>query len=127
MAREIDDIAKRKQYREEQFDGKRSTTDEYRGGRIFSGNSPSASYKHPIEKLTDNDHITPLEVVAERYPNLSKEQQKQIANQYYNLALTNSKLNRSKGALENHEYLQRQFKTGQGVTLLQLIFNANKK
>lgn len=37
MSREIDDIAKRKQYREEHFDGKRSTTDEYRGGRIFFG------------------------------------------------------------------------------------------
>lgn len=75
---------------------------------------------------TDDDHITPLKVIEERFPNLSSEQQEQIANQYYNLALTNSKLNRSKGALENHEYLQRQFKTGQGVALLQLIFNANK-
>lgn len=113
MARDIDDISKRKEYRRAQFDGKRSTYDEYTGERIFWGNKQDALHKHPISKTTDDDHITPLDRIKKRYPNLSTEQQKELANKEYNLALTNSKLNRSKGGMENHEYLFRQLKKGE--------------
>lgn len=113
MAREIDDISKRKEYRKEQFDGKRSTIDEYSHDRIFCGNTADAAHKHPTNRTTDIDHITPLKVIQERYPKLTLEQQKELANKEYNLALTSSKRNRSKGDLENHKYLIRQIKKGE--------------
>lgn len=112
MARPIDNVSKRKKYRSKKFDGKKSTIDEYTGERIFSGNSRDAIYKHPTHKTTDDDHITPLDVIEKRYPNLTEEQRKTLANREYNLAETNSRLNRSKGKLENHQYLLRQKKDG---------------
>lgn len=112
MAREIDDIKKRKEYRAERFDDKKSTIDEYTGERIFYGNTRDALKKHPTGKTTDDDHITPIDVIEKRYSRLTKDQQKKLANEDVNLALTNSRLNRSKGKLENHEYLIRQIKNG---------------
>ena len=117
MARETDDIAKRKKYRSERFAGKKSTKDEYTGERIFSGNKKDALRKHPTSKTTDDDHITPLKVIDQRFSNLSSEQKKELANRTYNLALTNSKLNRSKGGMENHEYLLKQIKKGESENL----------
>jgi hypothetical protein len=118
MAREIDDVYKRKQYKEEQYGGKKSYTDDYTGERIFRGNDADAIHKHPTNKTSDTDHITPIKVVEERYKGLSKEQQKNLVNnEKYNYATTNSQLNRSKGNLENHEYLARQLKKGEPENL----------
>ena len=105
MAREIDDVYKRKKYKLARYDGKKSMTDDYTGKRIFSGNAPDAIHKHPINKISDTDHVTPINVIKKRYKGLSQEQLKQLANSKHNLAVTNSQLNRSKGDLENHQVL----------------------
>lgn len=113
MVREIDDVYKRKKYKEQQYGDKKSRIDDYTGERVFTGNEREAKYKHPTNKTSDTDHITPISVVEERYKLLSKEQQQTLVNnENHNYATTNSKLNRSKGDLENHEYLIRQIKKG---------------
>ncbi len=93
--REIDDISKRKLYKDKKFKDKDYIKDSYTGNFI------------PYD-CTDDDHITPIAVIEDRYGDLLKEQQKKIANREYNQALTSSKVNRSKGALENHQYLKRE-------------------
>ena len=117
MAREIDDVQKRKIYKEKKFGDKKSVIDAYTGERIFKGNSRDSNYKHPTDKTTDIDHITPIDVVEKRYGHLPKEQQQKLANREYNYAVTNSKLNRSKGKLENHEYLLKKLKKGEPENL----------
>lgn len=114
--RQIDDsyhrIAADASYKNQKFNGKKSTTDVYTGEKIFYGNSEDAKHLHPLEKTADVDHVTPIAVVKERYGDLSIEQQRKIANnQNYNYAMTNSKLNRhEKNALENHEYIANKIK-----------------
>ena len=113
MSREIDDLDKRRKYKQEVFGGKKSTTDDYTGGRVFAGNRKDALRKHPSATTSDTDHITPIDVVKGRYGDLTEEQQRAIANNSkHNYATVNSKLNRSKGQLENHDYLIRQAKKG---------------
>lgn len=112
MARKIDDLSKRRKYKEEKFDGRKSMRDEYTGERIFYGNA-GLKNKHSSRKTADGDHVTPLDKVQKRYAGLTPEQQRELANdKSYNYAMTNSKLNRSKKGLENHEYLWRQWKRG---------------
>lgn len=109
--REIDDvynrIASKDSYKNRVFDGKKSITDEYTGKRIFYGNSKDAQKLHPLDKVADIDHITPIAKIRERYKDLSIDQQKRLANnERYNYATTNATLNRlEKNAFENHEYL----------------------
>lgn len=110
--RSNDNVNKRNQYKEELFDGKKSVIDDYSGKRIFKGNSSDMSKKHNISKTTDIDHITPITVVEKRYSDLKDSQIKKLANADYNYAATASSLNRSKGALENHQYLIREAKKG---------------
>lgn len=50
MARDIDDLNKRKKYKLARFNGKQSIKDDYTGERIFSGNAANAIHKHPISK-----------------------------------------------------------------------------
>jgi hypothetical protein len=117
-SRELDDVPKRisssNSYKNRVFDGKRSTTDEYTGERIFYGNVSDAKHLHGLDKTTDVDHITPIAKIKERYGDLKIEQQRTLANnEHYNYAMTNSKLNRlGKNASENHEYLAKKAKTG---------------
>lgn len=117
MTREIDDVRKRQKYKEQQYGDKKSRPDDYTGERVFMGNDRDAKYKHPINKISDTDHITPISVVEERYKWLSKEEQQALANNEHNYATVNAKLNRSKGDLENHEYLARQLKKGEPENL----------
>ena len=117
LAREIDDIAKRKKYKQNQYGDRKSRKDDYTGERVFSGNTEKAIKKHPIDKISDTDHVTPIKVVQSRYKGLSDDQQRIIANSEHNYAITNSKLNRSKGGLENHEYLMRQTLKGENPGL----------
>lgn len=118
MAREIDNVYKRKKYKEQQYGDKKSRIDDYTGERVFMGNESDAKYKHPTHKTSDTDHITPIGVVEKRYKWLSKEQQQTLVNnEKHNYATTSSKLNRSKGDLENHKYLIRQIKKGEPENL----------
>lgn len=118
MAREIDDVYKRQKYKKEQYGDKKSRRDDYTGERVFIGNDRNSQYKHPTSKTSDTDHITPIGVVEERYKRLTKEQQRVLVNnEKHNYATTNSKLNRSKKDLENHEYLIRQMKNGEPESL----------
>lgn len=111
--RKFDDVYKRKKYKDTRYGEKKSCQDDYTGERIFRGNERESLYKHPINKTSDTDHITPGKVVQERYLGLTDEQKKVLANDESNYAITSSRLNRSKGDLENHEYLMRQLKKGE--------------
>lgn len=42
LAREIDDIAKRKKYKQNQYGDRKSRKDDYTGERVFSGNTEKA-------------------------------------------------------------------------------------
>lgn len=56
------------------------------------------------------DHIVPLERVQQRLAGnyaLSRKDIKEIANRDYNFALTNAKLNKSKGRMTNSEYVKK--------------------
>ena len=108
MAREIDDISKRRKARERKFNGKRTTIDDYTKKKIHWGNKPNSKYKFSTSLTTDDDHVIPVKKVNKVYFDLSEEQRKKLANRDYNLAFVNSRLNRSKGELSNHEYLFRQ-------------------
>lgn len=112
--RNIDDVYKRKKYKDAQYNGKKSRKDDYTGERVFRGRGQSSLYKHPLSKTSDTDHITPIKVVEKRYPSLTETQKKTLVNdEKHNYATISSKLNRSKGDLENHEYLIRQIKKGE--------------
>ena len=109
-SREIDNYYKRadknnpNSYRNKRFDGKKSTKDEYTGKTIFSD-----STKHTMESSADVDHVVPLCVIRKEYSDLTKDQQKILANIEANYVVTNSSLNRNKAtgknSLENHEYV----------------------
>lgn len=128
--RSSDNVYQRRKYKDDQFGDKRSTRDAYTGNRIFYGNPKGAKYKHSTTKTTDIDHITPIEVIERRYPNLTQAQQKELANltvrrpkitkngyevktEYVNYATTNAHLNRSKGGQTNAQYLIREFRKGE--------------
>lgn len=128
--RKTDDLDKRRQFREQTFDGKRSTEDAYTGERIFWGNDKDAVHKHPSYKTSDSDHITTIQKIDEWYPDLTVEQRKELANLsmnvpqitkdglaekelYLNYAMTNSSLNRKKGGKTNIEYLKNEWQKGE--------------
>ena len=109
-SRQLDDpyhrIQKQGSYKDQRFDGKRTIKDDYDPHKkIYYGNSADAKHRHPIEKCSDIDHVVPLNKIGEKYGDLTKEQQRSIANKSYNYAVTSSHLNRQKGDKDNHEYL----------------------
>ncbi len=106
MNRPLDDINKRKEFKKDEFDGKRTTTDAYTGKRIYNGNLSNAKHRHSTKTTTDIDHITPIAVVKKRYFFVNENHQKKLANLKTNYAATNSSLNRQKGGKENHSYLR---------------------
>lgn len=110
----IDNINQRKEYKDQIFNGKKSTFDEYSGEKIYYGNSKSALRKHKISRTTDVDHVTPLHKIQENKlaSGLSDETIRKIANDPKNLRLTNSSRNRSKGDKTNIEYLHKQWQNG---------------
>lgn len=108
--RELDDVYKRisgtDSYKNRVFDGKQSITDDYTGERIFYGNKVNTQRKHGLDKVADVDHVTPIAKIKQRYGDLTIEQQRKLANNESNYAMTNARTNRiEKNALENHEYL----------------------
>lgn len=100
--RPIDDIGERAKYKAAVFAGSEFTLDEYTGEPLIAGDS-------------DTDHVIPLVKIKEMFPRLSDEQLKALANGRYNYAETNSSLNRSKGGLDNIEYVIRESKKGNPV------------
>lgn len=107
-AREIDNQHKRiggeNSYRAQRFEGAKSMVDDYTKQRIFVD-----STKHPAGTAAQVDHIIPLEKVRELYPNLTKEQQRMIANDPSNYAMTSGKLNMYvKNSRMNHEVVAEQ-------------------
>jgi len=107
-AREIDNQYKRiggnNSYRSQRFEGMKSMIDDYTGKRIFVD-----STKHPATTAAQVDHIIPLHVVQEKYPDLSLAQQKYIANHPSNYAMTNGQMNMHiKNGKMNHEVVAEQ-------------------
>ncbi len=104
MARETDDVKKRKKIAEERFGGKKTIKDDYTSKRIQKNKS-------------NVDHVTPIDEVDRRYSNYSPEERKRIANTEKNLAITNEKINKSKGNLTNSEYIDRELKKGKKISV----------
>ena len=73
LAREIDDIAKRKKYKQNQYGDRKSRKDDYTGERVFSGNTKKAIKKHPIDKISDTDHVTPSKAGIKGFRMISRE------------------------------------------------------
>ena len=106
---QVDDINRRNNaadsYKNRSFGNKKSITDEYTGKRIFYN-----ANKHINEKQSNVDHIVPLDEQIRRYGyDLTPEQIRTMANADANLANTNASLNKSKGALNNHEYIAKKY------------------
>lgn len=106
---QVDDINRRNNaadsYKNRSFGNKKSITDEYTGKRIFYN-----ANKHINEKQSNVDHIVPLDEQIRRYgSDLTPEQIRTMANADANLANTNASLNKSKGALNNHEYIAKKY------------------
>lgn len=102
---QVDDINRRNNaansYKNRSFGKKKSVIDEYTGDKIFYN-----ANKHINEKQSNVDHIVPLDEQIRRYgSDLTPEQIRTMANADANLANTNASLNKSKGALNNHEYI----------------------
>ena len=114
----VDNQYRRKQFKIKHFGGKRSAIDEYTGNRVFFAargvGAQKGSSRHFTTGTTANqDHIIPIDVIIKRYGNrLTPEQMRMIANSDYNLAIINEALNKSKGNLQNHQYLIRQWMKG---------------
>jgi len=107
-AREIDNpyvrIGGDNSYRNRRFAGMKSMLDDYTGQRIFVD-----STKHPSGTAAQVDHIIPLHVVADKYPDLSISQKKYIANHPSNFAMTNGKMNMHiKNGKMNHRVVAEQ-------------------
>lgn len=132
---QVDDINRRNNaadsYKNRSFGNKKSITDEYTGKRIFYN-----ANKHINEKQSNVDHIIPLDEQIRRYgSDLMPEQIRTMANDDANLANTNASLNKSKGALNNHEYIAKKY-TEAGAAKIndasetlfgKKIFKTNKK
>ena len=115
MSREIDDVYKRRRMRDESLGGRRSTTDEYTGNRVFRQTDSNSRYQHPSDKVVNMDHITPVKRINDRYGDLSVEQRRNLANDRHNLASTNESMNKSKGSRTNTEYLANKIRSGERV------------
>lgn len=132
---QVDDINRRNNaadsYKNRSFGNKKSITDEYTGKRIFYN-----ANKHINEKQSNVDHIVPLDEQIRRYgSDLTPEQIRTMANADANLANTNASLNKSKGALNNHEYIAKKYTEAGAAQINDVsetlfgkkIFKTNKK
>lgn len=112
-SRSIDDQYKRiggkNSYKAQRFQGKKSMKDDYTGKTIYSDRK-----KHTYQTAADVDHVVPLNVIKERYSDLTEEQMKRIANRTSNYAMTSAELNESKSvgknSLQNHEFVVKNVK-----------------
>lgn len=122
---DVDDYNRRNKnknsYKNRQFAGKRSTTDEYSGDTVYYSsikNKESGKSHFSTEKTAQVDHVKPVDQMIKKYGKkiksgkLTKEQLRDLTNSDYNLKITSQRRNTSKGNLSNHEYLYRQLKKG---------------
>ena len=112
LRKQVDDLGRRNyrkdSYKNRYFKGKRIQIDEYTGEKIYY----SSKNKYRTNKTCNIDHIKPIDGLIKRYNGkLTVKEIKALANSDFNLAATSEKLNKSKGALENHQYLIRQIKS----------------
>lgn len=132
---QVDDINRRNNaansYKNRSFGKKKSVIDEYTGDKIFYN-----ANKHINEKQSNVDHIVPLDEQIRRYgSDLTPEQIRTMANDDANLANTNASLNKSKGALNNHEYIAKKYTEAGAAQINDVsetlfgkkIFKTNKK
>lgn len=115
MSRDIDDVYRRGKYKDEAFGDKRSISDDYTGDRIFRGNTGLIN-KHPVNKITDSDHVVSVSAAEKRYPDLSKDQQRSLVNDRSNIAHTNASLNREKGGMSNVAYVAQKMRDGEPLS-----------
>ena len=94
MKREIDDISKRKKFKDDRLGNKKTILDDYTGKRVN-------------KKSIDIDHVVPVDEINRKFSKLSTEQRKRLANCDENLVVTKSSINRSKGCSSNSEYIGR--------------------
>ncbi|MFC3906845.1 hypothetical protein [Clostridium disporicum] len=111
LRNQIDDLGRRNyrknSYKNRYFKGKRTQVDEYTGEKIYY----SSRNKYKTEKTSNIDHVKPIDGLIKRYDGkLTVKEIRALANSDFNLAATSEKLNKSKGALDNHQYLIRQIK-----------------
>ncbi len=108
---DVDDLPRRKKYKEEKFQGKQSTVDGYTGGKVFyspygKGKGRGSPRAHPTSTASNIDHIIPIDELIDRYGDwVPADVLKRIANSDYNLVVTNEELNKSKGGKSNIEFL----------------------
>lgn len=112
LRNQIDDLGRRNyrknSYKNRYFKGKRTQIDEYTGEKIYY----SSKNKYKTDKTSNIDHVKPIDGLIKRYNGkLTVNEIRALANSDFNLAATSEKLNKSKGALDNHQYLIRQIKS----------------
>lgn len=104
LRREVDDIGKRNinksSYRNRQLAGKTTTIDEYTKEKIY------LNTRYTPSKRINIDHVIPIEQLIKRYGDyLSVDELKKLSVIDSNLAVTNERLNKAKGAKSNLKYI----------------------
>lgn len=100
-------------YKNQVFDGKQRTLDEYTGEIIYYGNS-----KYSSSKQSNVDHVVPIKSEIDRnswlFENelLLADDTKDALNSSFNLKVTNEALNKSKGAKSNIAVIFEDVKSG---------------
>lgn len=100
----VDDVAKRREFKEKTFDGKKTIKDPYTGDTLHI-DSAAAKAKYgkgnASKHTSDVDHIISVKEIYEKTQDnafVSTQDIKEIVNLEENYKVINSKLNRSKGA-----------------------------
>lgn len=110
---------KKNSYKNRKYNGNNVIFDEYTGDPVFYKKTEyinGEQISHTTKDTANTDHIITIDNTIDRYledyekGTLTKEQIRKIANSDYNLAITNEKLNKSKKAMSNHEFLYDNFK-----------------
>lgn len=102
--REVDDIGKRNinksSYRNRKLAGKTTTIDEYTEEKIY------LNTRYTPSKRINVDHVVPIDKLINRYGEyLSVDELKKVGVIEDNLAVTNERLNKAKGAKSNLKYI----------------------
>lgn len=112
----VDDVSKRKAFKEKTFDGKQTIKDPYTDNVLHKkSDAAKAKYgnEHASKHSADVDHIVTIEEGYNKVKNnpfISTEDVKDILNEESNYKVINSKTNRSKGGSNNKEYVKKHAK-----------------
>ena len=104
LRREVDDIGKRNinksSYRNRQLAGKTTIIDEYTEEKVY------LNTRYTPSKRINIDHVVPIEQLIKRHGDrLSVDELKKMSVIDSNLAVTNERLNKAKGAKSNLKYI----------------------